>query len=539
MHKALRSIAALACAATIAFGTSASAQPERHPWTQPGHLRIGSTEEPDGINPLLSHNAASEQIETLLFAYMFRYDAQGNLMPELATAVPTYENGGVSRDGKTITLHMRPGLTWADGAPLDARDMAFTYRAVMNPANNTKLRTGWDDIASFTTPNRLTVVVRLNHVNSGIIPALFGCGGSGYPPLPEHILGKLPDINHADFNNMPLASGPFALKAWNRGASLEFVPNPHYWRGAPKLRELSYMIVPNPDVLFNELRTHEIDLVDNITEADQARLATIPGITIKRRITANWRHLEINTSRPLLRDVRVRRAIAEAIDWDRIDATIYHHLNMRATSDILPNSWAAPKIPLFPYDPAHAKALLEAAGWHMGPKSIRMKNGVPLEIAISSTPIPSNEQGELQMQQDLAAVGILLDIKNYAASLLFAEDGPLYKGTFDLSWSIDTNLSDPDNTGLWDSHYMPPHGGNTAFLSDPIVDKTGEAALLTFDHAKRKALYQREEMRLHELVPAVIFYWEVSTVAYNSDLIGYVPAALDVAAMWNAYAWEI
>jgi peptide/nickel transport system substrate-binding protein len=520
--------------------STAANGPDRNAWTIPGHLRLGETDEPDALDPLFSHNAAADVIETLLFAYVFRYDAHGNLMPEVAREIPTYANGGISRDNKTITLHVRPGLHWSDGAPLDARDVRFTWRAAVNDRNNTKLRIGWDDVAAMDLPDPLTVVVHLKRVNSAILSEIWGGGGgSSYPPLPEHLLGKLPDINHADFNVKPISSGPWLLSAWNHGASLEFAPNPRYWRGPPKLTALTWKIVPNPDTLFEELQTHEIDVYDNVPETQVSRLTTLTGVTVDKRLVANWRHLELNTRRPQLADARVRRAIALAIDWDRLNATVYHGVDVRAVSDIVPDSWAAPTIAPFRYDPAAARALLDAAGWKPAPDGVRARNGLPLAITVSATNKPGNEQAELQMQAELRAVGIDLAIKNYPASVLFAQSGPLYGGRYDLSWSIDTNGPEPDNAGSWSGHDMPPNGANTAFLDDPVITQTSEAALRTFDRTRRKALYQREEERIHALVPAIFLYWEISYVAYNSDLRNYVPAEYDMAGAWNSYAWQI
>jgi peptide/nickel transport system substrate-binding protein len=524
----------------VASGGGEAAGSGRNPWTIPGHVRLGATDEPDALNPLFSHNAAADVIETLLFAYVFRYDAHGNLMPEVAREIPTYANGGISRDNKTITLHVRPGLQWSDGAPLDARDLRFTWRAAVDDRNNTKLRIGWDDVASMEVRDNTTLVVHMRRVNSAIVAEIWGGGGgSSYPPLPEHLLGKLPSLNHAAFNTAPISSGPWLLAAWNHGASLEFVPNPRYWRGPPKLRALSWKIVPNPDTLFEQLQTHEIDVYDNIPETQTPRLKELAGVKTEKRLIANWRHLELNTRKPLLNDVRVRRAIAQAIDWDRINATVYHGINVRAVSDIMPDSWAAPSIPQFRYDPAAARKLLDAAGWSIDATGMRHRAGLPLTLTISSTNKPGNEQAEVQMQQQLRAVGIDLSIKNYPPSYLFAQNGPLYSGTYDLSWSIDTNGPEVDNAGNWSGNYIPPRGANTSFLNDPIITQTSEGALLTFDRARRKALYQREEERIHELVPAIFLYWEVNYVGYNSDLRHYVPAQYDMAGAWNSYEWEI
>ncbi len=510
----------------------------RHPWTQPGRLRIGSPDEPDNLNPMFAHTDATDQIDALIFAPVFRYDPHGEFVPELATVVPTYANGGISRDSKTIVLHWRRGVTWSDGEPLTPRDLRFTWRAVTSDRNDTKTRFGWDDIAAIDVPDDATAVIRLKRPNADVLGIFGGGGGSAYPPLPEHLLGKLPDLNAAAFNAHPISSGPWLLTAWNRGSSLEFAPNPRYWRGPPKLTSLTWKIVPSPDTLAAQLRTHEIDLLPNVGDAFVERLEGVAGLRIVKHLSANWRRLAINTSRPGLRDVRVRRAIAEAIDWDRMNATVYHGLNLRARSDIPPDSWAAPDVPFYPHDEADARRLLDAAGYKAGPGGVRTNGATALRFTISATNKPGNEQAEVQMQQALSAAGIELTIKNYPASLLFAQNGPLYTGRYDLEWSIDTNAPDPDNQGNWSADFIPPRGANTSFLRDAEITELSDAALRTFDRAKRKALYQREETRIHELVPAVFLYWETAVAAYDDELQGYRPAEY-ITDNWNSWEWKL
>jgi peptide/nickel transport system substrate-binding protein len=510
----------------------------RHPWTVPGRLRIGSTDEPDGLNPLFAHSDATDQVDALIFAPVFRYDQHGEFVPELATEVPSYANGGISKDSKTIVLHWRRGVRWSDGAALTARDLRFTWRAALNKRNNTKALYGWDDVSAIDLPDDYTAVIHLRRPNADVLGILGGGGGSAYPPLPEHLLGKLPELNDAAFNAHPISSGPWLLTAWNHGSSLEFAPNPRYWRGAPKLRSLNVAVVPNPETLVAELRTHEIDLVANIGDTLANRLDGVPGIRLDRHLSANWRRLAINCSRPGLDDVRVRRAIAEAIDWDRINRTVYHGLNLRARSDIPPDSWAAPDIPFYPYAPAAAAAMLAAAGYAPGPGGVRSNGTTALRFVISATNKPGNEQAELEMQQMLRGIGIALTIKNYVPSLLFAQEGPLYTGRYDLEWSIDTNGPDPDNEGNWSGDFVPPKGANTSFLRDPLITRTSDAAIRTFDRRRRKALYQQEEARIHQLVPVVFLYWETSIAAYDDDLHGYRPAEY-VTDNWNSWQWTI
>ena len=511
----------------------------RHPWTLPHHLRLGEPDEPDALLEFYAHTAAADEVNNLLFAPVFRYDARGNFLPELATEVPTYANGGISKDGKTIVLHFRTGVVWSDGVPLTARDLAFTYELVMDDRTNVKLREGWDDIHKIELRGDYTAVVRLNEPNADVLGLCFSA--TAYPPLPEHLLGKIPpaELQRSAYATKPVGSGPFALERWNHGSSLEFAANPQYWRGTPKLERLTWKVVPNSETLLAQLQSHEIDVYDGVAPSQIPRLAGIEGIRVEHRLIANLKHMTINTSRPNLRDVRVRRAIAEAVDWDRINNDIYHGYNVRAGSDIPPDSWAAPHVPYYPHDPEAARRLLDDAGWQMASDGFRHKDGARLVIEISSsTGNQPNEQAEVQIQSQLRAVGIDMRIRNYPVSLLFARDGPLYGGKYDTSWSTDTQGPDPDNEGSWNSAFIPPHGANTSWLRDAIVDETSSAQLRTYDRNARKAIVQKEEARLHELVPAIFLYWENGYVAYNDDLRNYKPAEYFVNA-WNAWEWEI
>ncbi len=235
----------------------------------------------------------------------------------------------------------------------------------------------------------------------------------------------------------------------------------------------------------------------------------------------------------------MRQAIAQAVDWDGMNQTVFHGYNERAVSDIVPTSWAAPSVANYPHDIAGAKKLLDAAGWVPGPDGIRAKNGMPLRFSVSTTPSKqSNIQAEVLMQQQLKAVGVALEIKNYPGSLLFARDGPVYTGKYDSEFTIETNGPDPDNEGLWSGDFLPPHGTNAMYFSDPLVTRVSHEALLTYDRVKRKALYQQEEARIHEQVPAIFFYWQNAYSAVNMDMKGWQPATY-ISSFWNCYEWSI
>ncbi len=357
----IRSILALAL--TCAFGLSAcsktgggpSGAGGHNPWTQHGVLRVGNVDEPDSLNPLFAHTDSTDQVAGLIYAGLLRYDDNGNFIPDLATAVPTYQNGGISKDGKTITFHLRHNAKWSDGAPLTANDWLFTYHSVLNPANNTKTRYGWDEIASALAPDPYTLVVHFKVVDGSILGLFGSAGGAAYPPLPAHLLAKLPDLNRVPFNAHPISSGPFVLQQWNHGSSLVFTANPYYFRGVPKLEKIIWKVIPNVNTLFEQLQTHEVDVYVGVDENHIPSLANVRGIVVTKKLIANWRHMGINTSRPQLHDPRVRLALIELIDWKRINDTVYHGYNQLAVSDVYPTLWAAPTITPYPYDPQGAK----------------------------------------------------------------------------------------------------------------------------------------------------------------------------------------
>ncbi|HTD35686.1 MAG TPA: peptide ABC transporter substrate-binding protein [Candidatus Elarobacter sp.] len=543
-----RSAVALVAACAVVLGActkvdqtqTTSANGARNPWTRPGHLVIGAAgEEPDTLNKLFANTDAADQVSQFLFEPLFRYGQSGEFLPAAATEVPTLQNGGIAKDEHTVTLHIRKGMRWSDGAPYDGRDVVFTWHAVMNPRNNTRLTTGWDDIAAMDLPNPYTVVVHLKKPYGGIL-GIFANGGAGYPPLPAHLLQNLPELNHAPYNSKPISSGPFVLTAWNHGSSLEMAANPYYWRGKPGLQRVSYRIVPNADTLFNLLRTHDVDLFDSVNENQIDRLKELTGFSVSKRLIANLRRLQFNTSKPQLSDARVRLAIGKAIDWDRINQTVYHGYNQRAATDIFPLSWAAPAgFTPMTQDVAAAAKLLDDAGWKRGPNGMRAKDGVPLQFSVSTTVSKqANINAEIQMQQDLKALGVQLDIRNYQTSLLFAQSGPVYTGKFDSEFTIETQAPDPDNEGLWSGKAIPPHGANTSWLNDPVLTQVSHDANLTFDRAKRKALYQKQAERIRALTPAVFLYWQNSYSAVNGDLKNWKPASY-ISDYWNCWEWSL
>ncbi len=168
----------------------------------------------------------------LIFSELITIDDKGREVPDLAQTVLTQANGGISKNGLTITYRLRPNAKWHDGARVTSRDVKFTWQAVMNRSNNVLSHLGYAEVASMDTPDDRTVVMHLKRVFPPAIDTIFGESDQPYRILPEHLLAKYPNLNSVPFNAAPVGSGPFKFARWERNDRIVLDANPALQRDA-------------------------------------------------------------------------------------------------------------------------------------------------------------------------------------------------------------------------------------------------------------------------------------------------------------------
>jgi peptide/nickel transport system substrate-binding protein len=509
-----------------------------HPAALP--LRIGLTAEPNSLSPLLALNDYEQLVDRLLFDVLVTVDPHGRSVPRLAAVVPTLRNGGVSRDGRTLTYHLRHDVVWHDGVPFTSKDVAFSYRAIMNPANNVPSRHGYDLIASVATPDRYTVIFHMKRPYGPAVTTLFS-DAEPSPILPEHILGREPSLNRVPFNDHPIGTGPYSFIRWSRSDSIELAANDKYYLGRPKIARLSVRFIPDESSMINLVRTHEIDLFTEASVNGYAQLKTIPNVVARLSDAHAAANVLLNNTRPQLRDVRVRQAIAAAIDKASIVKKYISGAGTVATADLPSFMWANdPHLHVIAYDPAHARALLRAAGWVPGPDGIVTREGrrLALEFAYAQNNITSRLI-VVGIQAYLRAVGIDVSVKGYSTQQMFAGYGAggIYQsGNFDLAWYTMTLGIDPDSSGRFTCGAFPPHGQNYSRYCSAEMDAAQNAGLDTLDEARRKVAYARSQELLVRDVPIVFVFWPKNVDAYDARLKGFDPNP--VTPTWNAQEWS-
>ncbi|GAC1652458.1 MAG: peptide ABC transporter substrate-binding protein [Vulcanimicrobiaceae bacterium] len=512
----------------------------RHGWTVPHVLRIAETAEPDHFNPLLSTMDLVYMLDSLVFSFLIVADDKGRLIGDLATEVPSTGNGGISKDGRTYTYHLHRGVKWHDGALLTSRDVRFTISAVLNPNNNTLHREGYDRIAKVETPDDYTVVVRLKERYPPFLTKFFAPlqeGGKGI--LPEHLLGKLHDINNVPFNSHPVGSGPFKFVSWERGHQIVLARNDAYFKGRPKLETIKYEFLPDDNVIFNAVKTHDIDLVTAppLNLYDQYR--SIPDVAVYLVPWNAQSILILNGRHPGLNDVNVRKAITMAIDYQSVIAKITHNVGTIA-HDIVPQvALGYTDNPPYRFDPAGANALLDRSGWMPGADGVRAKGGARLDfVADISAGSAIGKALAAYFQQEFKAIGVNLSIKLYPYSIIFSHDGPVYTGKYDFAQYSTTLPYDPDNLFYVGCNYWFPAGENLYGYCDRRVDAGEMAGVKTDDLAERARIYHATEAQIHETIPWIPLYNVRRAVVRNLDLKNFSDNPSSTP-WWNAWQWDI
>jgi peptide/nickel transport system substrate-binding protein len=512
-------------------------------WTKHGILRIVNISEPDTLNPDVGNSQVDTDLAEFWGGQLFNWTDKNTFDPELAAQEPTLANGGISKDGKTYTYHLRKGVLWHDGAPFTADDVIFSWHVIMNKNNNVPSTVGFELITAIDKPDDHTIVVHLKAPYAPFVSTFFAPSSTPYVVLPKHLLEKYPNINNVAYNSAPVGTGPFTVERWQRGSKIVFKANPHYWRGPPKLQEIWYTPVPDENTILTLLGAHEADFEYQLTSNHYEQVQKLPGFRTVLTPFTQYGQLALNLKTPALSDVRVRRAIAYALDRKALIQDVSHGVNVPGYSDQPDFLWAYnPNVTHYDYDPKKADALLDEAGWTVGSDGFRIKDGKRLSLTLAGiTGLANGNAVNVLAQRYLHDVGIDVVIKLYPSSLFLASYGAggiTQTGKFDLGFFSWLNGVDPDDSTLWMCNQFPPAGQNVYRFCDKTLDEQEHIALTNADPAARKAAYFRVQEILADRIPMYVTWYVRRVQVLSTDFKGFKPAHA-VTTFWNSYEWEI
>ncbi|MBC5825269.1 MAG: peptide ABC transporter substrate-binding protein [Candidatus Eremiobacteraeota bacterium] len=537
------SLSALSLAScTHTAGQSQSGGGPAHSWTKPGELRISDISDPSTLNPMLTGADIAYQLAGYTLEFLVQLDDRGELVPILCTKLPSVENGGVSKDGKTVTYHLRPGVTWSDGVRFTSADIVASWRQVVNPLNNTHILEGYDVVDHIDTPDKNTAVVRLKRPYAPF-PTRFFSGIQEGPiaVMPAHVIARQKELNDSPFGAHPIGTGPFVLKSWEHAGRMIFEANPRYWRGVPGIKRIIFQAQPSTSTELVGFKTHEIDADLDAGAQRLPEYGALQGMHAVRSRSLRLYLLDMNAGKAPLSDKRLRQAIAYAVDRREILHDVDHDAGILADEWVPDWSWGYTRdVPRYAYDPARAAALLDAAGWRATrPHAMREKNGKPLLLNIVGiTGSGTSKQTTTIVQSYLRAVGIDAQIKQYPYGIVFNTDGPIRGGKFDIafySFSVNYDPAALDDDGC---DQFAPKGANDERYCDPVVDRLERQALTLPDRSNRKPLYAQIQHRRMESMAGLPLYFRDRVGVISDDLRGYTPSR-GIVPEWNARQWSL
>jgi peptide/nickel transport system substrate-binding protein len=536
-------------------------------------ITIAFEQEPDQAFGLFSNMSFSAWISQMYAAGLGKWDDKNNFIPELASEIPSADNGGVSADGLTVTWHLNPCAFWSDGTPFTSKDVLFTWKAELDPGNAVITREGYNKITSIDTPDDQTVVLHFASLYPAW-PTLFTLGPNNFGQLlPAHLLeGKTGLEKDPEIHQPTVATGPFAIKEWVAGDHMTLVRNPNYHGNAAKLDYVNIKFVPDPETGLAALKAGDIDLMVNLAESDIETVKALEpnGVHLRVDPTPNFEHLFFNLGTATgvtlpdgtvvgtsdvdgfcpFQDANVRKAVA--LGMDRL-SFIKNYLKEDETAFIAslwPNSyWYNTSLTPYPYDPDQANALLDAAGYPKGADGIRAGTcgGKPVKfsLGLETTTAQRRIDDMTAIQADLKKVGIDVKPNPIPAGTFFGsytEGADMPLGKFDMAIYTTGFYPDPDPGNQLLCSGIPnkdnPSGQNLYHACIPEMDAMFAEALATADPAGRKAVYDRLQQYQYDNVIFVPLYARANVFAY-ADRFVFPPSSGYANGFWDTEDFDV
>jgi len=447
---------------------------------------------PTNLDPRVGLDAQSERIDGLLFDNLLARDEHLSVQPGLAERweIP---------DPKTYIFHLHPEVKFSDGRPLTARDVKWSFDSLLQGKVRSTKASTYRFVDHIDAPDDRTVIFHLKEPWAALLWNV--AGGAG--------MGIVPYGSGSEASQQPIGSGPFRFVRAEQDKEVVIERNDNYWGEKAKVSRVRFIVVPDTTTRALELRKGSADVAINALPPDMVlTLEGEPRLRVIRGPGTVLAYLAFNLRDPILKDVRVRQAIAYAIDRRPHIHYLWRDSARLATSILPPESWAYDAdVPQYSFDPERARQLLDAAGYPA-------INGVRFHLIMKTSTEESSRAMAAVFQQQLREVGIALDIRSFESATFFADVTHGEFQTYSLRW-VGGN-EDPDIFEYaFHSARIIPNGANRQFYRNPRVDALIDAARTEADQNVRKRDYAAIQKILAADLPYVDLWYFDNVMVYS------------------------
>jgi peptide/nickel transport system substrate-binding protein len=460
------------------------------------------------IDPIgsTSVDAASERVRVLMFNSLVKKDEKFDYVPELASNIQR------SEDGLTFTFTLRDNVTFHDGRPFTSADAKYTLDTML--ANSFAKSASFFEgvganrkgyVKSVEAPDAHTLVIQLNKQWTGLLPNL----------VPIAII---PKDSYESQKTHPLGTGPFKFKSYDQSQQVvDLEANPNYWDGAPHISELRARVISDSNALQAELQSGRVDIAPlptSLSPDSIKALGSNPNLTVHQFVGSNLSLLTFNTKEAPLDNVKVRQAIAYAVDRESMIRDLLLGQGKIAHSILPESSWAYTPGTTYHFDPTTAKRLLDEAGLRDpdgdGPQ---MRTNKPIVFRISGSSASARQFAGV-IQNYLKDVGLPVSIETSELNVLFES---LRRGQFQMTYGqwVGGNQDPIFYHDLFATTEIPTEtraSRNRSRYSNPELDKILDEAANTYDHAKAAPLYARAQEIISRDVPVFPLWYQANMV---------------------------
>jgi len=450
---------------------------------------------PTSLDPRIGTDGQSEHIDELLFDGLVTRDANFHFTPALAQR---WEQP----DPHTLIFYLRKGVRFHDGRSLTASDVKWTIDSMKSGAVISPKANAYAAIDSIETRGNNAVVFHLNRADNFLLTN-----------LSTGAMGIVPAGSGREFWQHPVGTGPFRFVSQQIDQDVVVERNLLSWSVVPKIDRVRFAVVPDAITQSLELEKGSGDVAVNSLPMDVLpTLAMRPNIAIDQTPGTQIQYLGFNLRDPLLKDRRVRQAIACAIDRNLIVQTLQHGHAQLASSLLPITHWAySGDVARYDYDPARSLQWLDEAGYKPG------RDGVRLHLTMKTSNVEETRLLAAVLQQQLARVGIALDLRSYEAATFNADVRSGAFQIYSLRWIGGNEQPDIFSYAFATANFSPA-GGNRSHYSNPRLDALLDDASQSPDTARRRADYVEAQQMLARDLPAINLWYRDSIVVHNQRL---------------------